>query len=93
MSLAPPQLKDPDTTTQYTINWADWLGVDTISTSVWSVIPASGLTIVSDVKTTTTTTVKISVGTRGQVYRLTNRVTTVAGLTEDRSLIIRIDHR
>ena len=43
--------KDPGSITAYTIDWAPWLGTDTISSSTW-IVPV-GITKTSDANTTT----------------------------------------
>ena len=69
-----PVRKDPNTAENFGIDWSTRpLGVLTISASVWEA-PA-GITIDDDAFTTTTTTVKISGGTDGEDYTLTNTVT------------------
>lgn len=77
---------DPDAVLDYQIDWATWLGTDTIATSTW-VVP-TGLTKGSDTKTATTATVWLSGGTVGQRYSVTNRITTAGGRTEDGSFDI-----
>jgi hypothetical protein len=44
----------------------------------------------SDSATTTTTTVWLSGGTAGYNYKVENRITTVGGRTDDRTLLIRV---
>jgi len=83
--------KDPNAVLDYQVNWAAWLGADTISTSAWTV-PA-GLTKGAEANTTTTTTVWLSSGTAGSVYTVTNRIVTAGGRTEDRSFEIRVAER
>ena len=91
------KLKDPNAVLDYTINWAtSYLSStgETISTSAWSVTPStSQLLIQSSTKTTTTTTVWLTGGTKGFVYRATNRVVTNMSRTEDRSVVIRVASR
>lgn len=97
-------VKDPDATLDYTVNWASedgtndgsssdtgWLQGDTITASTWTV-PA-GLTRVSDSNTDTTATIFISGGTAGKRYRLTNKITTVGGRIEERTLTITVIQR
>ena len=67
--------KDPNAILDYSIPWATWLGTDTIVTSTW-IVP-TGITKVTDTKTTTTTTIWLSGGTVGAEYALVNRITTV----------------
>lgn len=80
--------KDPDEILIFGINWADYLDTDTILTSSWTV-PA-GVTQVNNAFTDTLATIKLSSGTLGQVYRITNRITTSAGETVEKSLDIEI---
>lgn len=84
-------LKDPNAILDYQINWATWLGTDTISSSSWTA--PTGITKVSDTSTTTTTTIWLSGGTAGASYEVVNRIVTAGGRTEDRSITIRIEER
>lgn len=77
-------IKDPDATLDYSIDWSEWLGAATISTSIWEA-PA-GITIDSDANDPTTTTAVISGGTLSETYEVTNRITTSNGLTDDRTI-------
>lgn len=87
--------KDPDSVLDYLINWLPWLTstdvvsgetvVDTITTSTWVDVP-DDLTNESDVKTDSTTTIWLSGGVADQTYYLTNRITTAAGRTQDRTV-------
>lgn len=81
--------KDPDAVLDYTINWATWLGADTISTSTWTV-PA-GITKASDTNTITTSTIWLSSGAAGETYNVTNKIVTAADRTEERTIVIRIN--
>ena len=85
--------KDPASVLDYTIDWGtNWLAAgETISTSAWTV--ESGITKDSDSNTTTTATVWLSGGTAGTVYTVTNRITTSAGRTAERSLYIKVEDR
>ncbi len=80
--------KDPDSIEDFTIDWSDHLGSDTIATSVWTV--PSGLTQDSETETTTTATVTLSGGTVGAFHTVTNRITTDGGRTLDQSIHIRV---
>jgi hypothetical protein len=86
VALTDPKIKDPDSVLDYTLDWSAWLDDDTIVTSTFLV--DSGLTKDSDSKTTTTTTVWLSGGTAGTNYGITNRITTTAGRTADRTFRI-----
>ncbi|MBI4907305.1 MAG: hypothetical protein HY820_27015 [Acidobacteria bacterium] len=83
--------KDPNAVLDYSIDWTRWLAGDQIATSEW-IIP-SGLTRMADSKTSTSATVWLSGGSVGQSYTVTNRITTAAGRTEDRSFIVRVEER
>lgn len=78
--------KDPDAVLDYRIDWATWLGVDTISTSTWTV-PA-GITKFTDSKTTTTTTIWLSGGTAGETYSVKDHIVTAGGREDERTLTI-----
>lgn len=95
MSMIVP--KDPAATLDYGCDWTDWLDGDTIpvtspaGASSWDV-PA-GLTREAESNTEQITTVWISGGTLGERYTITNRITTAANRTDERSLIIVIKNR
>ena len=82
--------KDPGSITAYTIDWAPWLGTDTISSSTW-IVPV-GITKTSDANTTTKTTIFLSGGsqTLGTIYEITNQIITVATLKELRTFLIQM---
>ena len=85
-----PQIhkKDPDAIKDFQINWATWLGTDTISTSTWTV--PTGITKVTDTNTTTTVTIWMSGGTNLTDYELSNKITTANGRTEEDTIIIKV---
>lgn len=70
----PSVVRDEDAVETYTLDYADELGSDTISTSTWA---SEGPTIDSDSNTTTATTVTVS-GSSGE---LKNTVVTAGGRT------------
>jgi len=80
--------KDANAILDYTVDWTLWLDSDTISTSAWSA--ESGITVDSSSSSTTSATVWLSGGTAGTVYMVTNRITTAAGRTDDRRLLIKV---
>jgi len=85
--------KDPQAVLDYTIDWTKWLDEvgDSIATSTW-IVP-TGLTKVTETNTTKLATVWLSGGTAGTNYTVTNRIMTVAGRTDDRSITIRVQER
>lgn len=80
--------KDPDEVTLFGVDWLDRLGSATITSSSW-IVPA-GLTQASAGYTDTQTTVKLSGGVLGNIYRVTNRITTSDGETLDQSIDVEI---
>lgn len=88
--LAPS--KDPSSILDYGFDWVDYLGTDTISTSSWSVSPA-GLSAVSTSKDGAVTRVWLSGGTVGTTYQATNTIVTLAGRTDQRTLLVSIQDR
>lgn len=77
--------KDPADVADYQINWAELLGADTITTSLWAA--TGGLTVNSHTSSSTTTTVWLSGGNAG-LQLVTNTITTSGGRTFERSVEI-----
>lgn len=84
--------KDPNAVLDYTVDWEDWLGSDTIATSTWPVVPA-GITEDSTSNTTTEATIWLSGGTAGVTYTLVNRIVTVGLRTDDRTIYITVKEK
>src|SRR5690242_18969555 len=80
--------KEPTEVLDYQIDWSDWLGSLTISTSAWSV--PSVITKVTDDKTSTTTLIRLSGGTWGEIYELFNTIVASDGEIEIRSIPVAI---
>lgn len=83
---------DPNGIETFSLDWEDWLGTDTINTSTW-ILPAQ-LTEDAESETTTTTSIKLSVGTGviGEIHRATNDIVTVTGVESPRrSIYIHIE--
>lgn len=84
--------KDPDATLDWVFDWSAWLQAgETISASEF--IVSAGLTVESNTNTTISATVWLSGGTTGQIYQVTNRITTNQGRIDDRSIRIRVVNR
>lgn len=83
--------KDPNAVLDYSIDWRKWLAGDSISTSTWTV--GAGITQDSATQSGTVATVWLSGGTDATTYVVTNRVVTVAGRTEDRTVHIQVRER
>lgn len=85
-------VKDPNAVLDYEVDWSGWLASgDTISTSTW--VASDGITIDSDSKTTTKTTVWLSGGVAGRSYAATNHIVTAAGREDDRTIVMRVAER
>lgn len=84
--------KDPDEILDFVIDWTAWLGSDTISSSNFTVV-TSGITKDSQTNDTKTATVRLSGGTAGNTYQVTNRIDTAAGLRAERTIEIQVDTR
>lgn len=85
-------VKDPDAVLDYQLDWSAWLpDGDTIVTSTW--IVQDGIVKDSDSHTDTAATVWLSGGTLGTTYAVTNRISTVEGRTDDRTIRITVRDR
>lgn len=83
--------KDADEVLDFSIDWSQWLGSDTIVSSTWTV--PSGLTKDSTTNDTTSATVVVSGGTDGVTYNLVNRIITANGQTREASIDITLAPR
>ena len=81
---------DPDAgPIDYSVDFTSWLSAgDTVSSVVWSTTP-TGLTLSSPTLATPLATTNVDGGTLGEVYRVTCRATSVDGVVDDRSIILR----
>ena len=90
--------KDSEAELTYSLDWSDWLtNGETISSSTFTVetIADDGdaLTKTAQSSSDTVSTVKLSGGTVGNIYKVYNTIVTSGGLTERRYFRIRIDER
>jgi hypothetical protein len=84
---------DPQETVDYSINWANDLGSDTISTSTWTFDVANTDTALvksNPTKTDTTTTIWLNGGTNGVVYSIRNTIVTAGARTFERTAKITV---
>jgi hypothetical protein len=91
--MSSPFKKDPDAVLDYTFNWGSWLtdAEDVIDTVEW--IPDEGLTVANSTYTSTTATAFVSGGAVGDTLKLTCRITTLGGRTDDRTITLKIVDR
>lgn len=80
------EVKDPQAKRDFTLDWVVFLGVDTISSSVWAI--PSGLTSSGEVISGTQTTALIAGGAANSIYEITNTITTAAGRVEEKSIVL-----
>lgn len=90
--------KDTEAILTYSLDWTDWLSNgETISSNLYTLETLTGdadpLTKVSQSNTDYVTTVKISGGTAGKIYKVFNTIVTSGGLTERRYFRIRVETR
>jgi hypothetical protein len=85
-------IKDPSAVLDYTIDWSLWLSNgETITTSVWTV--PTGITGSTQSISGSKTITWLSGGTAGNAYTISNRITTSAGRTDDRSFLVVVENR
>jgi hypothetical protein len=81
--------KDPQAIRDYGVDWAADLGALTIATSTWTVVSGSA-TIVSDNKTATTTTVRITGGTDGAKTTFLNHIVLSDGQEDEKTCVLKV---
>jgi hypothetical protein len=87
-------LKDPGAVVDHAVDWdAGYLAGRVIVTSVWSALPAGGLTLGNARIEAGRTAITLNGGTAGQVCRVTNRVTLNDGSSDERTLVVRVEER
>lgn len=91
MTFIPETPKDPDATLDYAMDWTRWLDGDTIISSSWTA--PSGLTADNSSHDGAITTVWLSGGEAKTEYKITNRVVTAGGRTDDRTILLLVEDR
>jgi hypothetical protein len=92
MTTSPTYVHDPNANLPYRWDWSEWLE-DADVISAHTVVVPTGLTLGTHDHTDTTVTAWISGWTAGTTYTVTCRITTVAGLIDDRSIRLRVAER
>ncbi len=85
--------KDPDAVLDYSVDWSAWLAGDQIATSAWLLEQGALLEIVTDTKIATKATVWLRGGQKGTTYLVTNRIVTMGGRTDDRTITVKVEDR
>ncbi len=94
------RLIDPDEDLNYTCDWTAFVDAagspsDTIISSEWSIDPGGspGPELHDETFTVATATVFVRGPILGEVYLLSNKITTAAGLVADRGITLRCEAR
>jgi hypothetical protein len=89
-------LKDLEAALDYAVDWgAEYLSGETLSGSGWQVTPveAGGLFVTASSFNETVASVTATGGVSGHLYQLTNHVVLSSGLTDSRSIVLRVEKR
>jgi hypothetical protein len=89
-------LKDPEATLDYAVDWgAEYLSGDALKQSSWTVIPdeIGGISVGESSFDDKLARVTASGGVAGHLYQLTNHVVLASGLTDNRSVVLRVEKR
>ena len=101
MSIRPGTtvVKDPNANNVYTWDWSDYLvGAAQISSSTFTVSTIAGdaspLASDNETASTTSTQQRLTGGSAGKTYTVTNRIVTneSPAQTEDRSILVKVKH-
>lgn len=85
-------IKDKDAKLDFVFDWSEWLEVgETISSYILTV--GTGITKVSDSKTTTAVTVWLSGGTDKEWYTVACKITTSLNRIDERTIYIQVQDR
>ena len=85
---------DPSAVLDYAVDWSAWLADgEVIASSTWTVPEGMEQATPPPSHTDTKTTVWVTGGTAGTRYRLTNRITTSQGRTDERSIHLNVVDR
>jgi len=84
--------KDPDAVLDFGIDWTEWLEDNELIT-VHAITAEVGITVDSNSETDGVVTIWLSGGTAGTAYNIACKITTDAGRTEERSILIRCEER
>jgi hypothetical protein len=83
--------KDPNAVLDYIWDWEAWLDTDNSEViNSHTIVETGDLVVDSSTDTDTTVTAWVSAGSAGTAQRVTCRIVTNQGRTDDRSIIIRV---
>ena len=85
--------KDPDAVLDYSVDWLLWLAGDEISSSEWIWSGARPSRRSPTHSPPVGTVVWLGGGDEGVTYPVTNRIVTVGGRTDDRTISVKVEDR
>ena len=77
----------------YSVDWSAWLAGDQIASSEWLLGEGALIEILTDTNTATKATVWLRGGQEGTTYTVTNRIVTLGGRTDDRTVSVKVEER
>lgn len=86
-------LMDPSDSLNFSNDWSDFLvasPAETISSRLWTIDPDASPSLLSN---TTTASVQVAGLSKGNVYRLSEKITTSNGNTKETDITIRCEER
>jgi hypothetical protein len=89
-------LKDPEAALDYAVDWGvEYLTDETLQQSSWQVTPVEigGLSVVASSFDQKIASVTAAGGVAGHLYQLSNHVVLSSGLTDSRSIVLRVEKR
>ena len=90
-------LKDPQSELQYGIDWSDWLEAgDTVTSATWTVeTTGTAIELVANdaVVLDNVALVTIRLGTAGEIYTVSNKITTAQGYIDARRFRLKVEKR
>lgn len=91
--MGPYFLVPPSGRLNWQHDWTDWLAEgDSITSRQWSITPLNNTTPESPTLTNATSAIVFVEGLlRGKIYHLSERVNTLNGLTDERTIVLRCD--
>lgn len=84
-------VKDPDAVLDFSVDWTATLAPgETLASALWLIEPEGGLQLVSETGDGNVRSAWVAGGKPGDIVRLTSRLVTSLGRSDDRSFHIRI---
>lgn len=80
--------KQPAEVLDYDFNFTRWFKGKTDSISTWTYTIDPGISVITQVRSGNVIKLVVAGGTSGQTYKLTVRMTSVAGLVKEKEILI-----